>query len=292
MHGMVILLLGGVVTIVEAPRSVRQVIEFEVQALPPSALKLAGNSFQKSKSVSDSKAHRSSRGKSASLKGMSLFRQSYNFDSAAKNSGDVSATAELGDFKDSASYALESDSFIGDNDQWAFYRQVFERIDSQLLFDSLLAQYSHFGSVFVEFEVDPQGRFVESKIKVSAEDKILQVHALRALTKGLKESFKKEKWNPSGKNSILHAKFDYVFGESSLNYQKQREFGKPIFLFKRATSEKPIPNNLKDQLLNGGVSYDPVAMTERWQKYNKKKRLRAQEFDPFASYKNDPLYNL
>lgn len=283
------LLFVGLPSAIQTSKTTKEVVEIEFH---PAIIAKSSIPTRQSRDSSVARSKSRSMGKAVSLKGMNLFGQRYSYDLAAKNESEIGQGSGLGDYKDSATYALGSDSFLGENDQWEFYRQVFERIDSQLLFDSILAQYSHFGSVFVEFEVDAQGRFVQSKIKVSAEDSILKVHALRALTKGLKESFRKEKWNPTGKNSILHAKFDYVFGDSDLNFKKQREFGKPIFLFRRATAEKPIPNDLKEHLLNGGIGYDAFAVAERWQKYNKKKKLRQQEFDPFATYKNDPLYSL
>ncbi|MFM6930383.1 MAG: hypothetical protein ACKOX6_18105, partial [Bdellovibrio sp.] len=177
-------------------------------------------------------------------------------------------------------------------DQWSYFHQVFERIDQQLMFDSLLAQYNHFGYVYVEFEVGPNGRFVDKTVKVSAIDSILKVHALRALRKGLMEEFPREKRNPSGKSVRFQAKFEFLASTEDLNFSKQKGFGKAKLVFRRASSERPIPNDLKEQLLTGGISHDPFAMAERWEKYNKKKRLKAADFDPFALYKVDPDYNL
>ncbi|WP_291515855.1 hypothetical protein [Bdellovibrio sp. ArHS] len=160
------------------------------------------------------------------------------------------------------------------------------------MFDSILAQYNHFGSVYVEFEVDAQGRLQNTNLRVSSSDSILKVHVMRALRKGLKETFKEEKWNPSGQTSILQAKFEFLQGSADVNFQKQKAFGKPILVFKRATTEKPLPTTMGEHLLNGGISYDAFAMAERWEKFNKKKKLRELSFDPFTTYKADPDYNL
>jgi hypothetical protein len=181
---------------------------------------------------------------------------------------------------------------LADTDQWEFYRQIFERIDNQLMFDSILAQYNHFGSVFLEFKVDAEGHFVKTAFKAKSDDPVLKVHVIRALRKGLKESFAKEKWNPSGKITILQAKFEFLQDDSSVNSKKQKEFGKPILLFKRATSEKPTASNLTDTLLDVNNVLNPYQIAERIEKYKKKKMLRAEDFDPFQNYRNDPDYNL
>lgn len=229
---------------------------------------------------------------SSSAKKMAIFGQSYTTNSQALNSNKLILEGKAVGFNDSSSYEAAADSFIADTDQWSYFQQVFEKIDQQLVFDSLLAQYNHFGYVYVAFEVGPDGRFIDKSVRVSAVDSILKVHALRALRKGLMEEFPRKKWNPKGERVWFQAKFEFVSGSEDMNFTKQRDFGKAKFIFRRASSEKPVPNDLKDQLLTGGISHDPFAMAERWEKYNKKKRLKDGGFDPFALYKADPDYNL
>jgi hypothetical protein len=145
----------------------------------------------------------------------------------------------------------------------------------------------------VEFTVDEKGRFVEKRMRVVAADPILKVHVLRALKLSLKEEFRQEKWNPTGHTELIKAKFEFVLADGSLNFQKQKDFGKPVFLFRRATEEKPIATNLKDHLLTGGgIGTDPIQVYERWEKYNQKLKSREHEFDPFGAYRTDPLYKL
>ncbi len=218
-----------------------------------------------------------------------LFGSGYVIDSKIKPS-DMERPES--DYTDHANYIGDAEGFISDGNQWSYFQQVFQKIDEQLLFDSLLAQYGHFGNVYVEFEVDEQGHFVERGLRVTADDAILKVHALRALIKGLRETFDKTKWNPTGKSQIFQAQFSFLYEKYGDNSRKQTAFAKPVLKFTRTTSEKTIPTNLKEHLLNGGVDYDLFAATERWQKYNKRKKLREQEFDPFSTYKADPLYKL
>ncbi|QLY25393.1 hypothetical protein [Bdellovibrio sp. KM01] len=261
----------------------KEVIQFEIQT-PSTKQKLdfagsAPNSARKS-------------GTAAKIKGsnLNLFGSGYVADSNAKNTNEIERP--VADYKDHANYIGDAEGFISDGNQWSYFQQVFKKIDEQLLFDSLLAQYGHFGNVYVEFEVDQKGHFVQSGLKVTADDAILKVHALRALIKGLRESFDKTKWNPTGKSQIFQAHFSFLYEKYGDNTKKQTAFAKPVLKFTRTTGEQAIPTNLQDQLLTGGLDYDLFAAAERWQKYNKRKKLRQQEFDPFSTYKSDPLYRL
>jgi len=228
----------------------------------------------------------------SSAKKIAIFGQPYTGSSKAFNLESSFLKGKPAAYNESSTYETSADSFLADTNQWSYFQQVFERIDQQLIFDSLLAQYNHFGYVYVEFEVAPDGRFVDKSLQVSAIDSILKVHALRALRKGLTEDFPREKWNPEGKSVRFQAKFEFLNGSENLNFAKQKDFGKAKLVFRRASSEKPIPNSLKEQLLTGGIDVDLFAAAERWEKYNKKKRLKAEDFDPFAPYKSDLDYNL
>lgn len=228
----------------------------------------------------------------SSSKKIGIFGQSYAGSSKTFHLESSLLEGKAAAYNESSNYEASADSFLANTDQWSYFQQVFQRIDQQLIFDSLLAQYNHFGYVYVEFEVGPDGRFVDKSLKVSAIDSILKVHALKALRKGLIEEFPSEKWNPDGKSVRFQAKFEFLEGSENLNFTKQKDFGKAKLVFRRASSEKPIPNSLKEQLLTGGISHDPFAMAERWEKYNKKKRLKDGDFDPFAPYRADPDYNL
>ena len=84
------------------------------------------------------------------------------------------------------------------------------------MFDSILAQYNHFGTVMVEFEVNAQGLIVEKKVRIAAEDPILKVHVMRAIRRGLNETFRKEKWNPLRINTTLQARFDFLQGSGEI----------------------------------------------------------------------------
>lgn len=259
-----------------------EVIQFEIQT-PPAKPKL---DFAGTTPTTTRKASASVKSKRSNL---NLFGSGYVTDSNVKNKNSERPVA---DYTDHANYIGDAEGFISDGNQWSYFQQVFKKIDEQLLFDSLLAQYGHFGNVYVEFEVDEKGHFVQSGLKVTADDAILKVHALRALIKGLRESFDKTKWNPTGKSQIFQAHFSFLYEKYGDNTKKQTAFAKPVLKFTRTTGEQTIPTNLQDHLLTGGIDYDLFAAAERWQKYNKRKKLREQEFDPFSTYKSDPLYKL
>lgn len=277
-------LLGAVFFFAEFKEEVlpREVIQFEIQSSPVKPKPDFAGSSPKS-------GRKSAIAKSKGTN-LNLFGSGYVADTHVKN--DTNIDRPIADYKDHANYIGDAEGFISDGNQWSYFQQVFQKIDEQLLFDSLLAQYGHFGNVYVEFEVDEQGHFVERGLKVTADDAILKVHALRALIKGLRESFDKTKWNPTGKSQVFQAHFSFMYEKYGDNTKKQTAFAKPVLKFTRTTSEKAIPTNLKEQLLTGGVHYDLFTVAERWQKYNKRKKLREQEFDPFSTYKSDPLYKL
>lgn len=193
---------------------------------------------------------------------------------------------------DSQTYLEGTGALSGNTDLWAFNKYLFERIDSHLSFDSILAQYNHFGSVYVEFTVNPDGTLKSDSLRVVTADKILKVHSLRALRKALWNSFEPIKQNPLGTETLVRAQFSYLRGDPSVNFQKQNVFSKSVFVFKRATNEKPIPTNMADHLLSGGIDYDPFAMAERWQKYKKREFHKSVQFDPLDSYRRDSDYNI
>lgn len=217
--------------------------------------------------------------------------QRYDFGEASGESSESLGGTSPDEFKNSENYLMDADNVFAANDNWEFHRQVFERIDSGLVFDSLLAQYNHFGSVYLQFAVSGKGFFLEKTLKASAEDPILKVHVVRALRGALRDEFPMSKWSTQEDPVYFQVKFEFLQGAASLNFAKQKEFAKPVLVIKRATAEKPIPNSLKDHLLSGGISHDPFAMAERWEKYRKKQRLAIGDYDPFASYRKDPAYN-
>lgn len=181
---------------------------------------------------------------------------------------------------------------VDGNKNWSHYREIYNRIDSNLVFDSLLAQYSHFGRVYVQFKVTESGIFKLEDLKADAGDAILKVHVLRTIQKSLSEPLEKSKFSKNIEDTVFQARFDFKYGDSEINFDKQKDFGKPVFVFKRATLEKPVPTELLDQFLTGGVTPNISLMYERWQKYNKKKHREAIQFDPFESYKRDAFFKL
>lgn len=210
----------------------------------------------------------------------------------AKNS---KGKKETGEFNSPGTITQGSEDYFGDGDNknWSYYQEIYKRIDNNLMFDSLLAQYGHFGYVYVQFKVTEEGLFMMDDLKADAADAILKVHVLRAIKKSLSEPLNKTKFAKESKSTLFKARFDFKIGSRDDNFaEKQSAFGSPIFSFSRSTSERPIPQELVDHLMSGGISIDPFVMAERWQKYNKKKYRDAVQFDPFQSYKRDVFYEM
>ncbi len=207
---------------------------------------------------------------------------------------DSMTKSELKDsFLEPSLYDFQSDQMFSQHSEWEYYRAVYEKVDSHIVFDTRLAQYNHFGTVYVQFRLSPSGELLQQDLKAKSDDGILKVHVMRALRKSLVAgALAENQVNPSGRSVLFRAKFDFLQDSPSLNFKKQKEFGRSVLVFRRATLEKPISNTLKDHLMNGGIDYNLFAATERWEKYNHKKMLRETGFDPFLSYKEDQDYNL
>lgn len=173
-----------------------------------------------------------------------------------------------------------------------FYQTIFNRIDQNLNLDPKLAQYNHFGQVEVTFTLDFKGQLIAPSIQVRSTDRVLQVHILRSLRKSLAEPVLPELYNKSKKDVIFISHFDYFYGDPENNFKKQKLFAKPQLHFVRSTLTQKTATSLGEQLLSGGVSYDVEAMYDSWKKYNHRKKLDANKYDPFGRDRKDPDYNL
>ncbi|MEK6628203.1 MAG: hypothetical protein AABY53_06220 [Bdellovibrionota bacterium] len=195
-------------------------------------------------------------------------------------------------FNDSKTYDKDISEIFGDNgnQNWSYYKEVYNRIDSSLMFDSILAQYNHFGKVFVQFKVDSDGLLIVDGLKTDAADAILKVHVLRAIKKSLSEPIELVKKSKLNQYTLFNAVFDFRFGDPRRNFLKQEAFGKPVFVFRRNTLERPVDKKLLSYLLDQGVVDNPFLIAERLKKYNKKKYLEDIQFDPFENYRRDVFY--
>ncbi|MGZ3690648.1 MAG: hypothetical protein ACXVAX_04045 [Pseudobdellovibrio sp.] len=220
---------------------------------------------------------------------LNLFAKYRDFERSAPQA--VSKKVATG-FNDPRAYDNNIDEIFGEdnNQNWSYFQEVYKRIDSHLMYDSILAQYGHFGRVYVQFQVTSDGIFKLENLKTSAQDMILKVHVLRAINRSLSEPFDVTKKSKSGSVVEFRAEFDFLYGENDINFDKQKNFGRPVLVFKRATIEKPVPDEMLEQLLDGGVTPNISLMYENWQKYNKKKHRKAIQFDPFEGYKKDAFY--
>lgn len=178
------------------------------------------------------------------------------------------------------------------NLNWAHNQDVYTRIDSHLQFDSLLAQYNHFGAVLVQFNLDDHGLLLLNSLKVKAADPILKVHVLRAMQAGLSEPANETKDRRDSASTTYEARFDFKRGDPAANFVKQQNFGQPVFVFQRLTGEKPVADSMAGQLADLSLLGNPLLIAEKIEKYNRKKRRENLKFDPFESYRRDPFYLL
>ncbi len=191
-------------------------------------------------------------------------------------------------------FELSSDSPFGENQNayWSFYKALFDRIDSNLVYDSLLLQFKHYGIVRLQFNVSPLGIIDLSSLKTEASDPILKVHSIWALKNALSTPLDKNKQLNLLNSITIQTQFSFHFADPIFNQDKQQDFGQPKLRFVRASLEKPVPDEIFEQLSTGGISPNISLMIERWQKYNKKADWTRSQFDPFLKYRDDKYYNL
>ena len=197
-------------------------------------------------------------------------------------------------FNDSQTYQADISEVFGENGNknWAYHREIYRRIDANLSFDSILAQYNHFGRVHVQFKVNEGGFLDVENLKADAGDPILKVHVLRAIKKSLLQPFENIHREKLFELGFFQAEFNFNYGTYKNNFSKQVNFGRPVFVFNRTTQEKPIEKRLLSYLAAEGVLGNPFLLSERLEKYNKKKHLEAIQFDPFENYRRDAFYLL
>ena len=172
------------------------------------------------------------------------------------------------------------ESVLGDdqNRNWDFYRSIYEAISSGFLIDTLLAQYNHFGEVRVQFLVDQNGRLAPESLRFISEDKILQVYVARILQKTLKNGISKQfQAKTNEKEFQILARFRFLSGTSALNANKQRSFGRAVFVFDRYTEERPI--------INGTVQDNLASADPRLKVFN----LKNRETDPHLTKINSDM---
>lgn len=248
--------------------------------------------------------------KSARSRQFSRFMPEWNFqnhDELKLDSVSVSRGSSAGDMNDLELFSRAETVFIGESKDWRFLSYLHSRIDTHLLFDTILARWNHFGTVIVDFEVERSGILINKDIRVQAEDRILKVHVMRALRKALARRLPESVHLKSASSLRVRAKFEFLQGSSELNTKKQNTFTMPVLVFRRGTMDAPMPNNVGDfvatQLgiqapkivgdkLQFTILADPIEIIDRIKEYKRKKAQVEVGFDPFAEYLRDPDSNL
>lgn len=209
----------------------------------------------------------------------------------ANTDGDDEATEPA--FDSPTGYGLNAKTYDKGNAIRGFLQAVHARINNALIFDSILAQYNHFGTVYLEFEIDRRGVLRLETLRANTDDRILKVHAVRsALVPALHRPLKENLWLKDRDSVRLRARFQFVRSrqETTLWDRNPEGISGYSLTFRRFTPERAVPRKLSEHLLNGGIDYDLFAMYEAWQKYNKANERRRLDVDPFAVYKTDPIY--
>lgn len=229
----------------------------------------------------------------ATLPGLQELKSDFKFGRFAPNArkaqaGDESLVTDGQAFDDPRSYRLSSETYVEGMNNHGFLEAVFNRVNGFVIFDSLLAQYGHFGTVYAEFILDHRGILRAESVRAHADDGILRVHSLRALRFSLSAPLAQSYWLSEGKTMRMRIRFQYLQGGSTLFDENPEKVAGLAVTIRRRTGERPVARSLGQQLLGGGIQVDPFAMYEKWEKYLKARERQRFATDPFADYRVDP----
>ena len=220
----------------------------------------------------------------------SIFRPDF----AESVRGDVAASSEKNElpFYEAESYGISGESYDAGNAVRGFTEALYNKINNRLIFDSILAQYNHFGTVYVEFRVNRKGLLIENSLRLQSTDRILQVHVLRsALIPALSKELPQNLWPEE--DVKLRARFQFFQSttQSTLFDSDPEKIAGTALTFRRFTVERRVARNLGQHLMNGGINVDLFAMYEAWGKYEKAQERSRLDVDPFSVYRADPYYD-
>lgn len=174
-----------------------------------------------------------------------------------------------------------------------FYGELHRRIDTNLLFDSILAQYGHFGNVYLMFAVQNDGSLVPNTLRAFAADGILKVRSAWAIRKGLKGALEKPRQLEKPKELWITARF--FWAEEDRCSQLAGANG-PYLTFCRATSERKVEQGKLGTfgyMASQGISVlEPTNAIDAYKRYKRKEFRETAQFDPFIKERSDPDYFL
>lgn len=184
---------------------------------------------------------------------------------------------------DTAKYSMRS----------GFYGELHRRIDTNLLFDTTLAQYGHFGNVYLMFAVQNDGSLVPNSLRAFAADGILKVRSAWAIRKGLKTALEKPQQLPKPKELWITARF--FWAEEDRCGELSGANG-PYLTFCRSTSDRKVEQGKLGALgyvaSKGINALDPTVAYDAYKTYKRKEFRDTAQFDPFTRERNDPDYQL
>jgi hypothetical protein len=88
-------------------------------------------------------------------------------------------------WQDASSYMPTLQTAVEFASRSAFYEELHRRIDVQILFDDVLAEYNHFGKILFYFAVNADGTLIPETLRAEALDRVLKVRAAKILRRSL-----------------------------------------------------------------------------------------------------------
>ncbi len=173
-------------------------------------------------------------------------------------------------------------------EQARFVNSLWTEINESIWESPFLSEYGHVGEVFLNFEITAEGKLKEESLRVKAQDRILQVVAIRAVRNALKDENKELVF--SKKEMQINARFTWKSFEDCPLFRGIQKNSLSFCKFGE-NKKKTFTKAEKTRAYLSAVWYGP-GMVEEIQKYNREEDRRKNQFDPFEQLRRDPDYNI
>lgn len=227
--------------------------------------------------------------------GLSTFKQIQNRLQHEKSSPETG----LGSEGASANFESKSESQPTANDflnpynglempEIKFMQSLWREIDKSVVNSPYLSEYGHTGGVLFQFDVDLDGRLIESTLRAQAEDRVLKVIAARAIRKALLNE--KRELMLTGKRITIHTHFLWSDYQTCAHYKGIQKTHLSFCNYAEDKRKNFSTSEKAGQYLSS-LKYGFGAIDEI-KKYKQEEMRQKTQFNPFQEYEQDPDWNL
>lgn len=195
------------------------------------------------------------------------------------------------------------------------YEEIFRRVNSNLIYDSILGEYNHFGSCYFYFAVNNLGTLFPESLRARCSDRVLKVKSARILRKVLREELPESLRFRTSEKHWIAARF--VFARKAPCAALNGSAGN-FLTFCRTNSTSPVASSRLGDFMEAGElgTRDPSENKkeihealgpalphqdlqvgyrgnyEDFLDYDQRRYRKETKFNPFQSEERDPDWEL